>query len=382
MSTFFENLGWKVFRVPETASILLSGGIKFAELNSEQALEFQNSLLRTMLSIERTFFQLAQSLQQNCMVICDRGTMDASAFVPRHQWEEILARNDYRSDVDVRDVRYHQIVHMVSAANGAEDFYSLEDHSCRSEGLELACELDNKAAQAWVGHPYFDVIDNSTDFDTKIRRMIASVCHRLGIETGDRLAVGARKFKFLIESPLPSDDQFPQHQDFDVVHHYMTPIGGNHTQTRLRKRGQHGSWSYTHTARKPKKLGQTVEVRTSLSHRDYTYLLERADPSRLPVFKTRRAFLYNDQYYQLDIYREPYHARCKDLVLLETYSTLPADQLARRLPPFLHVLDNVTCRPEYSMYNLALRAEWNDGNFCRGPHASGGDCTSNVAAAE
>ena len=27
LCTFFENLGWKVFRVPETATVLLSGGI-------------------------------------------------------------------------------------------------------------------------------------------------------------------------------------------------------------------------------------------------------------------------------------------------------------------------------------------------------------------
>ena len=47
----------------------------------------------------------------------------------------------------------------MSAANGAEDFYSTEDHACRSEGVELALELDYKAAASWVGHPYFDVID-------------------------------------------------------------------------------------------------------------------------------------------------------------------------------------------------------------------------------
>lgn len=54
----------------------------------------------------------------------------------------------------------------------------LKDHTCRSEGIELACRLDQKAAQAWVGHPYFDVVDNSTDFETKVCRMI-QVCYSL-----------------------------------------------------------------------------------------------------------------------------------------------------------------------------------------------------------
>lgn len=41
ISTFFENLGWKVYRVPETANMLLSGGINFAEMNDEAAEKFQ-----------------------------------------------------------------------------------------------------------------------------------------------------------------------------------------------------------------------------------------------------------------------------------------------------------------------------------------------------
>ncbi len=49
----------------------------------------------------------------------------------------------------------------MSAARGAEQFYTVEHHGCRSEGLELARELDIKAAEAWVGHPYVEVVDNS-----------------------------------------------------------------------------------------------------------------------------------------------------------------------------------------------------------------------------
>ena len=41
LCTFFENLGWKVFRVPETASVLLAGGVNFAELTPEAAEKFQ-----------------------------------------------------------------------------------------------------------------------------------------------------------------------------------------------------------------------------------------------------------------------------------------------------------------------------------------------------
>lgn len=47
--------------------------------------------------------------------------------IPRDQWEDILNRNGF-NEVDIRDSRYNHIIHMVSAANGAEPFYTVEVH--------------------------------------------------------------------------------------------------------------------------------------------------------------------------------------------------------------------------------------------------------------
>ena len=48
---------------------------------------FQENLLHTMMQIESTFFDLAAAAAErsdkNVLVICDRGTMDASAFISR-----------------------------------------------------------------------------------------------------------------------------------------------------------------------------------------------------------------------------------------------------------------------------------------------------------
>ena len=74
-------------------------------------------------------------------------------------------------------------------------------------------------------------------------------------------------------------------------------------QSRLRKRGRDGRWSYTCTVRRPECKGQSVEVKTPLSRKDYEYLLNHTDEKRLPIYKTRRCFMYNNQSYQLDIYR-------------------------------------------------------------------------------
>lgn len=70
-----------------------------------------------------------------------------------------------------------------------------------------------------------------------------------------------------------------------------------------------GHWSYIHTIRRPKMCGQVIEVKTQLTHRDYLNMLAQRDDSHFTIFKRRRCFLINNQYFQLDIYREPAHPR-------------------------------------------------------------------------
>ncbi len=285
-----------------------------------------------MMQIEKTFFELAEACKdRNVLVICDRGTMDASAFISRDQWAEILSRNEL-DEVEIRDNRYNQVIHMVTAAKGAEEFYTIEDNCARKEDLEGARARDTNAAEAWVGHPYVDVVDNSSDFENKIYALIQKVKRYLtdpmiiiylrvwhiyirqvtssiGVDIGDRLHKDSRKVKFVVNGPLAGDHVFPSFRDFEVIHHYL-PTASRTMQSRLRKRGINNKFSYTHTIRR--QVGpQVIEAKTQLTHRDYQNMLQQVNPSHNPVFKTRRCFLYKSQYFQLDIYKEPCHNRCK-----------------------------------------------------------------------
>ena len=56
-------------------------------------------------------------------------------------------------------------------------------------------------------------------------------------------------------------------------------------------------------------------------------------------------------------------------MLLETYTTLPAEELKSRLPDFLTLGEEVTGDSAFSMYNLALKGEWaNNRRFCHIDH--------------
>ena len=228
-----------------------------------------------------------------------------------------------------------QVVHMVTAATGAEEYYTVEHHATRLETLDEARERDRLAAEAWIGHPYVDIIDNSSDFENKINRLISAVALKIGVDIGDRLNTNAKKIKFAVNGPLPKDSAFPNFRDFEVTHNYLQTASRT-MQSRLRKRGRQGKFSYIHTIRN-QVGGQVIEVKTPVGHREYSHLLDQTDPLHLTVNKTRRCFMYNNQYFQLDIYKEPCHPRCRGLILLETYTTLSPREFTERLPSFLNI---------------------------------------------
>jgi hypothetical protein len=57
------------------------------------------------------------------------------------------------------------------------------------------------------------------------------------------------------------------------------------------------------TVRRPETQGQIVEVKTPITRKDYENMLNHADQKTLPVYKTRRSFMHNNQQFHLDIYR-------------------------------------------------------------------------------
>src|SRR4051794_23814721 len=131
----FQALGWRVFRVPEAATMLLSGGHSFANLNRLQQYQFQAALLKLMLSLEEAFITLARSTHERCIVLCDRGTMDCRSYMPEDEWQQ-LCKEVGMTTMQLRDERYDCVLHLVTAANGASGFYTTEGHAARSEPPE------------------------------------------------------------------------------------------------------------------------------------------------------------------------------------------------------------------------------------------------------
>ncbi len=132
----------------------------------------------------------------------------------------------------------------------------------------------------------------------QLRHLVDIVVKRIGhIDVGDRFQPDSRKVKFVVVGDVEVD-----FTDFEVVHHYLR-TGSRGVQSRLRMRTRGGRSTFVCTVRRPKVKGQSVEVKTPLSAKDYETLLNHVDERHLPVYKTRRCFVYKHQQYQLDIYK-------------------------------------------------------------------------------
>jgi len=352
MKSFFSTLGWKVLCVPETATILLGTGVYFYELTKESQTAFQENLLKTLLQIEDTVNETAKYFVEkknvNVMIIYDRGAMDPVSFLSAEEWDALKHKNPEWNEVDLRDNRYDQIIHMVTAANGAEQFYSLDNNCARSESIELAREIDERCSKAWIGHPCMDIVNNDYKFEMKVNKALQVVCERIGLDVKGCFEAGNKKRKFLVKRMPFDDTEFKtQFQELNVVHNYLVSQCG---QSRIRKSGQSGNWSYSYAIRRFDE-GQKVETRTQIDRKEYNILSKTVDPNHWTIYQKRRCFLWENLYYRVDIYEEPCNPSCRGLTILSTRSAGGDKDL--KLPSFIEIEKEVTDDPHYSMYNLS-----------------------------
>lgn len=75
--------------------------------------------------VSKLLLQKSKKVATNFARISSNKNPKIFADISKEKWEKMMAGNKWNT-IDLRDNRYNQIVHMVSAANGAEDFYSTE----------------------------------------------------------------------------------------------------------------------------------------------------------------------------------------------------------------------------------------------------------------
>jgi CYTH domain-containing protein len=338
----FSSLGFKVFTVPEVPTLYSLGGWNFLTPNRQLYYEGERAILDSQLSLENNFMRMAEVCRKTVLIVCDRGTMDISAYMTPEMWNDITSRAGTSSN-ELRE-RYDAVLHLVSAADGAEQYYTTATNSTRyekadEEGLRIARELDKKVIKAWTGHPHLRVINNHDDFDQKMLRVIREISSVLGLP---QPVTEERKYIVEITGTLPETI------DSDILQTYLVSEPGS--EIRLRRR----SWSSgkvvnTHNTKKRTAPGEQIETDRQVENALYESMLQQADPYRCTISKHRQSFIWRGQYFELDTYDGP----LKGLTILETKGI--ADVESVNFPPFIRVIREITGDKAYYNYNLALR---------------------------
>lgn len=334
---YLRERGFEVFASPEAFSVLVSNGMPFSYLGAVEGMGgvVQDTVMDLQIGIEDGFERVLRARGKPAVLLCDRGLMDGAAYMSPEEWEKFMRKRGVSCASELREGRYHAVFHLVTAAEGAERYYTLENNEVRTETPAEARALDHGARRAWLGHPRLKIFDNSTDFETKLQRIVEETARLVGLPTD--LAKHTTKFQLKNASALESfpDDVAYQVVDVEKIYLYEedksteygddadqsseysfirkrvtlssngTPAGSVYGQTIVQKtRGNNGNNSNDDGR------GQTIETKRIITQREYNSLITRRDRSRHVIQQKRIAFIWNLQSFNIHIYTEPVDNIC------------------------------------------------------------------------
>jgi len=248
--------------------------------------------------LEDIFLESGLENDAPTIILCDRGVMDGFAYTTNEVWQALLDETHW-STIQLRDRRYEVVIHMVTAADGAEQFYTDANNEARYETVEEARALDKKLINSWVGHPQFTIVDNNAvdGFDGKIARCVDAVFKTIGLPTPQ---THHKKF-LLVTLPGMFDIDAPATVKKEVFQSEETFLAATKESTEnfIRKVGKNDSYIYTHEVRTYMRQERILKKR-QLTAREYIEMLDQAAPNFIKVKKFRQCFIYEGQYFMVE----------------------------------------------------------------------------------
>jgi len=345
VSSGLSDKGYEVIVVPEAATLLKNAGIKIGE-GFLSGREFEHILFKQQAFLENLFEQYAEHLNgKDVIIVCDRGIVDGKAYLQSEAEYESILKELNLNPIEVRD-SYDAVFHLKTVADGKEEYYTCENNEAREEKTsEEARIADRKTLKAWIGHPHFRVIDNSTDFEGKMSRLMSEIYSFLGLPTPVEV-----ERKYLIKMPNLNDILIKYNAvKSDIVQVYLVSKNDNE-EVRIRQRGGNGSYTYYLTKKIKRDDMSRYEIEEKISKEKYLELLMQADINMGIIRKTRYCFVYENQYFEMDIY--PF---CTDKAILEIELTDKNNKVI--IPNDISVIREVTDDDNFKNANIAKNKE-------------------------
>ena len=142
-----KKLNIPTITISESASRLLSAGKTPENMGSY---EFHRELFEMQLAEENEKTQLAKEMNcEKAVLLFDRGLLDSRAYVTEDEFAKYAGIHNLNEDV-IRN-SYDAVFHLVTSADGAEEYYGKETNIFRREDtLEKAREVDTNVMAVWT----------------------------------------------------------------------------------------------------------------------------------------------------------------------------------------------------------------------------------------
>ena len=339
-----QRLNYTVLVCPEIATHLFSQGVDNRSLGDPEGDEtFQDTHLYLQRAHESALNRQAEFMLkktgQSVVIIFDRGALDSKCFCSAKAWRHALRQND----CDEQDIKYSSdaVFHMESlAVYSAEEYGKVRlSNPKRVEDVAAAIAADSKLKNTYVGHPHLRIIKAAESYSEKREALLNQI---LNFIRPNRIEY-ERKF-------LVSCEKIPVHfESYFFEQIYL--LGDEEARVRLVHSMTGRRIKAFLTAKKKAESGR-FENEIPI-HGSPLWELSHAAYSEARIEKTRTYFLYENQYFELDSYRNIYDDSGNELNVLEIELDSPEQSI--QMPPFITVHREVTGVPAYTNKALAKR---------------------------
>ena len=336
----YSNQGIKVLVVPETATEIITAGIKCFGDDPIDLVDFQELIMRLQLAKEDVYDRAIDMYKKtypdkDILIIYDRGTIDNKAYMNEEQFIDVLNRlNNVKSYSDLLN-KYDLVIDLV----GAKEFYTTENNKARSEDVDGALSLGVSTLKSWIGHPKIKIVLPKKEMQDKIDETVSYIDTVM-----DKRQIKKQK-KYLIDIKNTDLNMIMEKGRSSYIYQSYL-MSKEDEEKRIRKIVIGDSVSYELTVYKILQDGRKLQVSSKfINEKMYNELLNFKKVNSETIEKNRMYFYYNGIYMYLDVFNND------DIGYLEINIT---DNEEVSIPPFISVLEDVSDKNDYNNMNKSL----------------------------
>ncbi len=288
-----SELGYKALVVDEAATWLISRGIKPFGDNAINVVDFQRLVLNYQIVMEKMMYDASCGMNGDYVIVCDRGMLDGKYFVSDEEFKSLL--NEFgKQELSVLD-DYDLAIVLATTADGADDFYTLDNNMARTENAQDALKQDLALRRMYCKHDNVKIVGNYATFDEKMQAIRGIVSNFLG----DFNRVREQK-KFLVKiGNQKMESLLSTCNMVDMTNIYLD---NNELEERIKVRMVDGVHTYWYTKQMKRDDGLAdIKLERRILEQDFRKLLEQRQV-RGTIHKKRYTFVVDKQVYRLDCY--------------------------------------------------------------------------------